>query len=260
MKRKNLPTWLYGMQALVWLVIRDLELTARALPSPEVKGIPFPPLRRNEAASSSLEKKLASEQSPDHAPPAASKEERSAFFHDPFAWGGITDDWWCLYRGDTKEIAPAIATLVRAASAGQVATREAAGRRPVIEAALWVGKTLIEDPEDRCALIMVPTDRKLQVNSKPPRPLFARDDVFKLALESDKSVNLSRSREDIDRWMLSFAEEFVSKNKRPPLREKEAEYAATKAGFTRRAAREAYAKLPVHLKNAPSKPRTRFPV
>ena len=107
---------------------------------------------------------------------------------------------------------------------------------------------------------MVPTDRNLQINSKFPRPLFARNDVFKIALEYDKSVTSARNGVEVTSWMLSFAEDFVSENKRPPLREKEAEYAAIKAGFTRRAAREAYAKLPVHLKNAPSKPRTRFPV
>lgn len=260
MKRKNLPTWLYGMQALVWLVTRDLELTARALPAPESKGMHFPPLPQNRAASESLKEKLESEQSPERVPLAVSKEERSAFFHDPFEWGGITVSWLELYQGDAKKIIRAIVTLVRAASAGEVATREAAGRQTGIEPGLWVGKTLTEDPEDTCALVMVPTDRNLQINSKFPRPLFARNDVFKIALEYDKSVTSARNGVEVTSWMLSFAEDFVSENKRPPLREKEAEYAAIKAGFTRRAAREAYAKLPVHLKNAPSKPRTRFPV
>ena len=248
------------MQALVWLVTRDLELTARALPAPESKGMHFPPLPQNRAASESLKEKLESEQSPERVPLAVSKEERSAFFHDPFEWGGITVSWLELYQGDAKKIIRAIVTLVRAASAGEVATREAAGRQTGIEPGLWVGKTLTEDPEDTCALVMVPTDRNLQINSKFPRPLFARNDVFKIALEYDKSVTSARNGVEVTSWMLSFAEDFVSENKRPPLREKEAEYAAIKAGFTRRAAREAYAKLPVHLKNAPSKPRTRFPV
>lgn len=222
-KNQSLPAWLTGMQALTWLVTGDAELTTQAGAD------------KNKVAS---------------------KKPNSEIFGGPEEWGGVSLTWLRIKSRDDKVVEAALNNLVNAACSGGVETIDSNEDRRGIPTKEWIGMTLDEDPKDFRSLGLFPRKPPSSQHIIKTRPLFKRDDVLKLATSIKRKARPLKNDKELEAWLKDYAQEFVTKNKRPPSRNKEAVPDAQAAGFTGvNRIYKAYARLPENLRAPPRKPK-----
>jgi hypothetical protein len=236
--KTTLPKWLYGMQALTWLVTNDEKLTKQATPKRGMRATDTDVL--------------------DETPPAKIKSsaEQSVSAGNPDDWGGVTLMWLSIKAENHKIVDHAISHLVSAAASGKIKTLDSKVGRPEIPQQHWVDVTLDEDSKDYRSLVMLQRTTKTGSTAVKICPLFERDKVFALSKEIKIQVGESQSYKKLADWMLQYAKEYIQKNGRRPKRDKEGVPDAQQAGFYGIAKiRRAYKELPEELKVPPRKPK-----
>ncbi|MCG3773619.1 MAG: hypothetical protein JW395_0428 [Nitrospira sp.] len=222
-KNSSLPAWLYGMQAVTWLITENAKWSAEAVPG----GSRF----------------VSAATSPDTV-------------GEPNEWGGVSLNWLRIKAADHRLVTAVIDDLVNAACSGSVETKDSDEGQRSIRAEEWVGMTLDEDPNDTCSLVLFPKQRPTRSQIIKMRPLFKRDDVLKLSATTKMLMRAFKSDEALDRWMRDYCKNFLEENGRAPFRNKNVVEKAKAAGFSgvNRIYR-AYARLPDSMRVPARKPR-----